>query len=1452
MTSAHVTFQRALQKYIQDLPEKKKKRKFIVACCSPTTTVTPESVNESLKQIEQQYSDQPGRRIATKVLRPVVDALKDFNDIISNLASADPMPSALIWGAVKIVVDGAHRFISLFDTIKKELRLLTAQIQRINDYEYLYGDSQTLQRLFCRAFTNIIRFWCRVDKECDTCWYTGMLKAMSSFSTAKLNAIIQDIEEDADEIQKAASILEATKSKAEREAAELERLRAEMERVDARKERKASAARREEAESDRQGERYRNTINWLCSRQGNEDDMRHLRTLQGLQFGATCEWLLQDPAYAPAAAGKSILSSRIIRAIKEDPAAPAIAYHFFRFDQPNLAAETLRILASQLLDEHWNRARTISEDIYSKTQNVVCSLERVQELVTMLVKLLPKSYFILDGLDEECTSAQTVRWTEAATTLDFLVKLTNDHPERIRLWCSSQYHPNINQKLKSYMVFDIRQKVKQDVTMYLSRANPELDELEISDEDKDNVFTRLASRAECNFLWASQMLKSIKETTSLSDMKQFVESGLPDTLDEYYRRIFERYDKKHLPVVSKIFALVAFARRPLRMVEVQEATGLLLSPNPRSPEPGKMPFSPLLRKLLPPLIELQQDNGSSENEDIICRIFHSTLREFLLKNPGVLEIGSDPRTDLLITQDVIAKATLLYLSQTRYARLLRKGTDGRWIDGSGSSVHHFLSYSAKYWDKGMDALTPSEELYNHVGSFLTSPNFQTCIQVQSLWVDGQFGVFRFDCQKDDHVYLRRMLPAWFVSGTPAGLKLWRDFREFVHEWKYFLTCPRFNNPTSETLPYTGELNRCWWPVLGSQNFLSKVKCRYPTFRFENESYPITGSPQCFEGIGADGRELVTLILTSRGNGSLVFTCEQWCCSPGEHLPKLQKTQTVVVDDNSTNWRLYVKHLADETPNMRAGRAPPAAFAQSNEFLRIGTQLFHRNDEGDYIAMPGFSAASPEHPACVEEFAVRGSITVLASRRIIANEPYRSGLPNEKMDSLGVALFRMEGRSRREYGMVLDDESSDESDVGEEEAGYETWSECSSEYSALDDDVITPWAGPLSDMEESGDSDSETDADEGDTDPTELDSDTEVDPDNVVGYGDWHDDDKDNEWGDSDSDDNQTEPRRELRASITILDTSTNAVPVKIFHFARFSRFLLYESPPIIHPSTSLVVWPLSEGDVLFADFAAKTYFVRKLRPSTSYTRQIFVKGQFSSCGLYVHFASLEGQKKPLPHRKQKPGTVQPIKLALLVSTYRLSERKTTRSPPVLVHRARIDLGSRTSLAVSKLPYTLTWTPTHLYFTRSTAILKVFRISLFKPQDSGQEPVVVPRKPIFMPESAEQRHIYYFPAVGNSKFASVILGSETKGSAMDVSDVPVDDQYHYSKDLKFRALYALKKVFGRRSPPFGCYLREETDLGGWAKCHERSQLPDDLGIGQLDRRLEKFDPEDDCDLEPYVH
>ena len=68
-----------------------------------------------------------------------------------------------------VSMQGVHRFTSLFETIRTELGLLTSQLKRINEYEDLYGDSGLMQDLLCKSYINMLRFWSRVDKECDRC-----------------------------------------------------------------------------------------------------------------------------------------------------------------------------------------------------------------------------------------------------------------------------------------------------------------------------------------------------------------------------------------------------------------------------------------------------------------------------------------------------------------------------------------------------------------------------------------------------------------------------------------------------------------------------------------------------------------------------------------------------------------------------------------------------------------------------------------------------------------------------------------------------------------------------------------------------------------------------------------------------------------------------------------------------------------------------------------------------------------------------------------------------------------------------------------------------------------------------------------------------------------------------------------------------------------------------------
>jgi hypothetical protein len=114
----------------------------------------------------------------------------------------------------------------------------------------------------------------------------------------------------------------------------------------------------------------------------------------------------------------------------------------------------------------------------------------------------------------------------------------------------------------------------------------------------------------------------------------------------------------------------------------------------------------------------------------------------------------------------------------------------------------------------------------------------------------------------------------------------------------------------------------------------------------------------------------------------------------------------------------------------------------------------------------------------------------------------------------------------------------------------------------------------------------------------------------------------------------------------------------------------------------------------------------------------------------------------------------------------------------------------------------------------------------------------------MPESALNRQVHYFPSQSspNSRgesTARIIISSETR------------KQFEEEQGLEHGVEFStIGRTFvgqqGEFSPPFGCYVNEEADLGGWGKSYDATEIPGQLGIGCLDRRLERFNPEDDCD------
>lgn len=232
-----------------------------------------------------------------------------------------------------------------------------------------------------------------------------------------------------------------------------------------------------------------------------------------------------------------------------------------------------------------------------------------------------------------------------------------------------------------------------------------------------------------------------------------------------------------------------------------------------------------------------------------------------------------------------------------------------------------------------------------------------------------------------------------------------------------------------------------------------------------------------------------------------------------------------------------------------------------------------------------------------------------------------------------------------------------------------------------------------------------------------------------------------------------------------------------------------------------------------------------------------MKFRFSPCGRYLHVASLEGQRKPLPCKKREPREWEKsIKFSLLVATYRLCKTDPSRRPPCLVHRVKVALGITDHMPDGNhdmLLYTMTWTPDALFFTCTNELLRVYRVNLF---NEKREPldcinfVHVPQEPIFLPDSAMERKVYFFPSM------AVELGDR----------VPARVVVSAARQASLSSAYARDKA----SPPLVCFLNE-AHLGAWQKSSLCEEIPKDRGVCRFDQYLEAFNSEEDCDCEYHL-
>ena len=669
-------------------------------------------------------------------------------------------------------------------------------------------------------------------------------------------------------------------------------------------------------------------------------------------------------------------------------------------------------------------------------------------------------------------------------------------------------------------------------------------------------------------------------------------------------------------------------------------------------------------------------------------------------------------------------------------------------------------------------------------------------------------------------------------------------------------------------------------------------------------------------------------------------------------PMLLSKGTLDLDTETKDENLIAELAKSENPKV-------ISFSPDLSCIRVGPRVFVKEKTGNYVNLDNLKLVTEESSPCFEHVVLQKSNLVLASRTKLSaiippcdrkQKPVASK-KNEKPDVDVASKEETKNNSSddskervssdtpspsKDLKNAPSDESvksSSKADSSAWNSAEESWSEASTE---ADEEIDAAIANLESSEDESSEAnESDTDSDNGskssDKDNASdapvatqggLLADSDYDSgeqnldwlDNVDSYDETSESELDARF-DSDSDNNSVASGNQalIRAygrsraqryrykgqqGLLMVYDFNQGHPVQLFKFSHLLTTVLEDSPPAIHPTKPLVVWPLSGGDILFADYRANSYFIREFKPSTrkgmylqlsgklkdcltySKASHEFVQCHFSPCGRYLHIASLESQVEPVTKKELKKGTSPSTLLSAFISTHRLSKRKTTRSPPLLIHRMKISLGKR---SITEMPIQITWSAEHAFISSSSPSnnLSLFRVKLFAPPKGEKRDLVcVPREPILLPKSARSAVVQYFPPRLHDTRAMIAIGSsvndkdeeakseknpgkdekvgdntanDTKSKTDPANNVerkdvipqeekPKDNEPkgNASKDTT-KSESETTKTF---SPPTIFYLNIDTDLGGWILSDAIEEINSGTAKGSLEQKMDKF-IEDDC-------
>ncbi|KAH6693786.1 hypothetical protein F5X68DRAFT_258632 [Plectosphaerella plurivora] len=383
----------------------------------------------------------------------------------------------------------------------------------------------------------------------------------------------------------------------------------------------------------------RTILDWLSEADYAAQQSDFLRRRQA----GTGQWLLESQEYRQwvatpettlfcpgiPGAGKTVLTSIVVNDLQDrflDDPGVSIAYLYCNFRRQT--EQTLENLLSSILRQLAQDQPSLPECVqalYDAKRGMRPSSEQLSSTLQVLVKSLPRSFIIIDALDE-CHLAEGSR----AQFLDeiFALQLGSN----FNLFATSRFIMDITDRFNDAPSLEIRAH-EEDVRRYLAGSISQLPACVVKNPQlQEEIMARIVEAVDGMFLLAQLHLNSLKGKRSAKIIRAALGalhtgSGAYDkAYDDAMERIAGQLEDQE-DLAKQVLMWITCAVRPLTTIELQEALAVELG----EPEldPDNVPEIEDILSVCAGLVTV-------DDESDIIRLVHYTTQEYFSRT-------SDPK-----------------------------------------------------------------------------------------------------------------------------------------------------------------------------------------------------------------------------------------------------------------------------------------------------------------------------------------------------------------------------------------------------------------------------------------------------------------------------------------------------------------------------------------------------------------------------------------------------------------------------------------------------------------------------------------------------------------------------------------------------------------------------------------------------------------------------------------